>query len=760
VVADPQQAQIDTLLARLNPPQQEAVTHGDGPLLIFAGAGSGKTRVLTARIAYLIASRRVWPDRLLAVTFTNKAAREMRGRVETLVGEKAERMWVGTFHATAVRILRREAQRIGITSSFVIFDEDDTRAALRRVLDELRLDPKRYPIGALSNGISQAKNELKRPQDIPNRSYADEVLRRVYESYQEVLRRSGGLDFDDLIMKLVELYSTDAEALEKWRDRFRHVLVDEYQDTNRAQYVLVNLLAAEHRNVAVVGDDDQSIYRFRGADIRNILDFRKDYPDAHVVHLEQNYRSSQAILDAAYNVIRSNPERAEKRLWTDRAGGEKVVATQAYNEVEEAEFVADELERLRKTEKRGYSDFAVLYRTNAQSRAFEDVLARRRIPYRLVGGIRFWERREVKDLVAYLRFCFNPQDALSFGRIVSVPSRKIGNVTVEAINAFARESAGRAQGALEDAGRAQGALASKTDILEILTDPARVPGVPKTAVAPLLGFRAQVESVRSTMGVLRTSELIDHVVEVMGLRAHYLDGTPQGEARLENLNELRGLAESFDDREPDQGLEDFLAEVALVSDVDAYDENGEGVTLITLHMVKGLEFPVVFMVGMEEGLLPHQRALDEREENPSLVGAATEMAEERRLAYVGMTRAKDRLYLSCAFRRHLYGRSQPAFPSRFLTDIPQSLLAAPRGSAPVAPPRQGYKERYLERQVQAAPAAPPVQRFASGDRVSHPAFGSGTVVKSTMTRTDEELVVKFDKVGLKILSGMLAPLTK
>ena len=750
VVSESSQAQIDALLARLNPPQQEAVTHGDGPLLIFAGAGSGKTRVLTARIAYLIASRRVWPDRLLAVTFTNKAAREMRGRVETLVGEGAERMWVGTFHSTAVKILRREAQRIGITSSFVIFDEDDTRAALKRVLDELRLDPKRYPVGALSHGISQAKNELKRPEDIPNRSYADEILRRVYASYQEVLRRSGGLDFDDLIMKLVELYTNDAEALAKWRDRFRHVLVDEYQDTNRAQYVLVNLLASEHRNVAVVGDDDQSIYRFRGADIRNILDFRKDYPDAQVVHLEQNYRSSQAILDAAYSVIRSNPERAEKRLWTDRAGGEKVVATQAYNEVEEAEFVADEIERLRKTEKRGYSDYAVLYRTNAQSRAFEDVLARRRIPYRLVGGIRFWERREVKDLVAYLRFSFNPQDALSFGRIVSVPSRKIGNVTVEAINAYAREAAGRAQGAPPNG----------SDILAIIAEPARVPGVPKTAVGSLLGFRAQVESVRSTMGVLRPSELIDHVIEVMGLRAHYLDGTPQGEARLENLNELRGLAESFDDRDPAQGLEDFLAEVALVSDVDAYDENGEGVTLITLHMVKGLEFPVVFMVGMEEGLLPHQRALDEREENPSAVGAATEMAEERRLAYVGMTRAKDRLYLSCAFRRHLYGRSQPAFPSRFLTDIPQSMLAAPRGSAPVAPPRQGYKERYLERQVEAAPAPPPVQRFSSGDRVTHPAFGAGTVVKSTLTRTDEELVVKFDKVGLKILSGMLAPLTR
>ena len=752
MVAESSQAQIDTLLARLNPPQQEAVTHADGPLLIFAGAGSGKTRVLTARIAYLIASHKVWPDRLLAVTFTNKAAREMRGRVEALVGEGAERMWVGTFHSTAVKILRREAQRLGITSSFVIFDEDDTRAALKRVLDELRLDPKRYPIGALSNSISQAKSELKRPADIPNRSYADEILRRVYESYEEVLRRSGGLDFDDLIMKLVELYSTDEEALAKWRDRFRHVLVDEYQDTNRAQYALVNLLAGEHRNVAVVGDDDQSIYRFRGADIRNILDFRKDYPDAHVVHLEQNYRSSQAILDAAYNVIRSNPERAPKRLWTERAGGEKVIATQTYNEIEEAEFVADEIERLRKTEKRGYSDYAVLYRTNAQSRAFEDVLARRRIPYRLVGGIRFWERREVKDLVAYLRFCFNPQDALSFARIVSVPSRKIGNVTIEAINSYAREAAFSES----QPGRA----GAQSDILEILKGPVSVPGVPKTAVGPLQGFRAQIESVRSTMGVLRPSELIDHVVEVMGLRAHYLDGTPQGEARLENINELRGLAESFDDRDPAQGLEDFLAEVALVSDVDAYDENGEGVTLITLHMVKGLEFPVVFMVGMEEGLLPHQRALDEREENPSLVGASTEMAEERRLAYVGMTRAKDRLYLSCAFRRHLYGRSQPAFPSRFLTDIPQSMLAAPTGSAPVAPPRQGYKERYQERQIEAAPAPPPVQRFSSGDRVMHPAFGAGTVVKSTLTRTDEELVIKFDKAGLKILSGMLAPLSK
>jgi len=716
--------------------------HGDGPLLIFAGAGSGKTRVLTVRIAYLIATHRVWPDRMLAVTFTNKAAREMRSRVESLVGEGASKMWVGTFHATAVRVLRREAAKLGFASSFVIFDEDDTRAAIKRVMEELKLDPKRYPPAALSHAISQAKNELKRPADYPNRSYHDEIVRRVYEGYQDLLRRSGGLDFDDLIMKLVELLQGDEEVLAKWRDRFRHVLVDEYQDTNRAQYVLVNLLAAEHRNVVVVGDDDQSIYRFRGADVRNILDFRKDYPDAHVVRLEQNYRSSQAILDTAYSVIRRNPERAEKRLWTERAGGEKVCATQAYNEVEEAEFVADEIERLRKTENRHHKDFAVLYRTNAQSRSFEDVLARRRIPYRLVGGVRFWERREVKDLVAYLRFTFNPRDALSFGRIVSVPPRKIGSVTVDAIGSYARQT--------------------EADILTLLADPARVPGLPKAAIAPLQGFRAQLESLRSVLGVLRPSELVDHVIEVMNLHQHYKDGTPQGEARLENLNELRGLAEDFDDRDPIQGVEDFLAEVALVSDVDAYDENGEGVTLITLHMVKGLEFPVVFMVGMEEGLLPHQRALDESEEGGGQIVdlAANEMAEERRLCYVGMTRAKDRLYLSCAFRRHLYGRSQPAFPSRFLTEIPQSLLSAPRGSAPVAPPRQGYKERFQERQVQAAPAPPPVQRFATGDRVTHPSFGSGTVVKSTLTRTDEELVVKFDKAGLKILSGMLAPLTK
>ncbi len=724
-------ADLDQVLGGLNPPQLEAVEHGDGPLLIFAGAGSGKTRVLTTRIAHLIQRRGVFPERLLAVTFTNKAAREMRARVGSMLGDSVSGMWVGTFHATAVRLLRREASNLGIESSFVIFDEDDTRAALKRVLDDLGLDPKRYPPASISHQISTAKAELITPADYPNRSYADEIVRRCYAGYEEILRRSSGLDFDDLIVYPVRLFQQHPEALEYWQDRWRHVLVDEYQDTNHAQYTLVNLIAEGHGNLAVVGDDDQSVYSFRGADVRNIMEFRRDYPDAHVVRLEQNYRSTQPILDAAYHVIRHNPERAEKRLWTDRSGGERVAAVQTYNEVEEAEFVADEVERLRRTENRRYADFAVLYRTNAQSRSFEDVFNRRRIPYRLVGGVRFWERREVKDVLAYLRFVFNPTDEVSFGRIVNVPRRKIGPVTVAAVQAFAVESG--------------------LTILETIERAGDVPGVPRAAVAALARFREQIESLRATVGVLRPSELVDQLIQVVDLKQHYEDGTPQGEARIENLNELRGLAEEFDDQDPGAALESFLTEVALVSDVDTYAEDADGVTLITLHMVKGLEFPVVFMAGMEEGLLPHSRSLDD----------PAGLAEERRLCYVGMTRARDRLYLSCAFRRHLYGQSAAGTASRFLGDIPPALIAPPRrGAAPAPPPRGEYRERLMQRQVEAAPAPPPVQRYREGEHVEHPSFGGGVIMKSTLTRADEELVVRFEKGGVKILSGTLAPLKK
>jgi len=726
-----QQAALDELIASLNPVQREAVMHLEGPLLIFAGAGSGKTRVLTTRIANLIAQRKVWPDRLLAVTFTNKAAREMRARVGRLV-DGADEMWVGTFHHTAVRMLRRDAERLGVPRSFTIFDEDDSRAALKRVLDDLRLDPKKYPLSAILAQISKAKNELVDPETYQVDTYRDEIVRRCYERYEKVLRQSGGLDFDDLIVKVVRLLQGDEEARERWRDRFRYVLVDEYQDTNHAQYVLVNLIAGEHRNLAVVGDDDQSIYGFRGADVRNILNFKKDYPEAKVVNLEQNYRSTQDILDAAHNVIRNNEERAPKRLWTDRLDRERVQAAQLYNEVEEAEYVADEIARLRSTEGRRSGDFAVLYRINAQSRAFEDVFGRRRIPYRLVGGIRFWERREVKDLLAYLRLIQNPADTVSFARIVNVPRRKIGPVSVDAVVAAAAET-----------GR---------DVLEVLANPDAVPNLPKPALAPLGRFRQEVASLRATLGALTPGELIEHVIEVTGLEGYYADGGPQGEARIENLRELRGLAGEFDSN-PDraEALETFLTEVTLRSDVDAYAEDEEGVTLITLHMVKGLEFPVVFLVGMEENLLPHRRAV----ENPQ------EMPEERRLCYVGITRAQDRLYLTCSFKRHLYGRSEASFPSRFLQEIPQGLLGPPRrGAAPVAPPRRGFRERFVERQVQAAPVPPPVQRYHEGDRVRHAKFGMGTVMKSTLTRTDEELVVRFDDAGVRIMNATYAQLAK
>jgi DNA helicase-2/ATP-dependent DNA helicase PcrA len=664
----------------------------------------------------------------------------MRHRVGLLVPD-AEGMWVGTFHHTAVRMLRRDAERLGLPRSFTIFDEDDSRAAMRRALEELRLDPKKYPPAVIANLVSRAKNDLLGPDSYPDRDFEDEVVRRCFQRYDEILRRSGGLDFDDLIGQVVRLLESDEEARERWRDRFRHVLVDEFQDTNRAQYVLVNLLAGEHRNLAVVGDDDQSIYGWRGADVRNILDFKKDYPEAVVVHLEQNYRSTRPILDAANHVIRHNVERAIKRLWTDRPGGERVSAAQLYTEIEEAEYVADEVERLRLTEHRRYGDFAVLYRINAQSRAFEDVFGRRRIPYRLVGGVRFWERREVKDLLAYLRLIQNPSDSVSFARAVNVPPRKIGPVTIDAVIAAADES-----------GRT---------LLEVMAEPQAVTGLPKAAAAPVLRFRQQLESLRAVVGGLPPGELVDHVIETVGLDAHYDDGTLQGEMRLENLRELRGLAEEFDSHgDQAEALELFLTEIALRSDVDAYAEDGEGVTLITLHMVKGLEFPVVFMVGMEEGLLPHKRALVD----------AAEMPEERRLCYVGVTRAQDRLYLTCAFRRHLYGRAQPGFPSRFLQEIPQTLLAPPsKGAAPVAPPRRAagspgggsaYRERWIERQVEPAPAPPLVQRFTAGDRVQHASFGLGSVVKSTLTRTDEELMIKFDRAGLKIISATMAPLTR
>jgi DNA helicase-2/ATP-dependent DNA helicase PcrA len=719
------------LLKGLNPPQRAAVTAADGPLLIFAGAGSGKTRVLTHRIAWLIQQGRAEPGELLAVTFTNKAAREMRSRVEHLLNLAAGGIWMGTFHAIGVRILRRDGAADGVDRHFAIYDEGDRLAVVKRIMTEHRLDEKRYPPGGMVGLISRAKDELMTPEEQLKAAgtHTEELAARVRQGYEAFLERNHALDFDDLLLRTVWLFDRHPEVLERYQRRFKYVMVDEYQDTNRAQYLMVRHLASRHRNLCVVGDDDQSIYGFRGADVRNILSFERDYPDAQVVKLEQNYRSTQVILDAAYHVIKANPNRAEKRLWTDRPGGPKVVVSQTYDEQEEAQTVAREALRLVAEGDYRLGDLAVLYRTNAQSRALEEVLLRRGIPYRLIGGLRFYERREVKDVLAYLRLIANPQDTLSFSRVVNVPRRKLGEKSLSQLGYWAD---------------AHGL--SPWDALDRLSE---MTELTPAAVKALGEFRDLVRELRAASQERRVVEVLDLLLLRSAYERYLKDGSPEGDDRWANVLELRGLASEYDGLPPGEGLQAFLEDVALMSDVDSMDDQAQGMTLITLHMVKGLEFPVVFMLGMEEGLFPHSRSLD----------SPAGLEEERRLAYVGMTRAKDRLYLFHTFRRHLWGSANLNLPSRFLADIPPELVDGSAGIPPGVPVQGMAPARVIEA---ARPAVPVVlvQRYAPGDQVEHRSWGRGTILKSTMTRTDEEVIVKFDKVGVKILAVSLAPIVK
>ena len=719
------------LLAGLNPPQRAAVTADDGPLLIFAGAGSGKTRVLTHRIAWLIQQRRAEPGEILAVTFTNKAAREMRGRVENLLNLAAGGIWMGTFHAIGVRILRRDGSADGIDRHFVIYDEADRLSVVKRVMNEMRLDEKRYPPGGMVALISRAKDEVITAEDQVKAAgtHNEELAARIRLRYDAFLEQNNALDFDDLLMRTVWLFDRHPDVLEKYQKRFKYIMVDEYQDTNRAQYLMVRHLASKHRNLAVVGDDDQSIYMFRGADVRNILSFEKDYPDAQIVKLEQNYRSTQVILDAAYHVIKANPNRADKRLWTDRPGGPKLVVAQTYDEQEEAQGVAREALRLVAEGDYRLADFAVLYRTNAQSRALEEVLLRRGVPYRLIGGLRFYERREVKDVLAYLRLIANPQDTLSFSRVINIPRRKLGEKSLAQLGYWA-EAHGM----------------SAWDSLARLAEMAELSPAARQAFAD---FRDLIMDVRGATPERRLVDVIDLLLLRSAYERYVKEGSPEGEERWANVLELRGLASEYDGLPPGEGLQAFLEDVALMSDVDTMDDRAQGMTLITLHMVKGLEFPVVFMLGMEEGLFPHSRSLD----------SPAGLEEERRLAYVGMTRAKDRLYLFHTFRRHLFGTANLNLPSRFLKDIPPELVEGPAG-IPSGMPVPGMAPA---RVIEAARPATPVdlvQRYKPGDRVEHRSWGRGAVLKSTMTRTDEEIIVKFDRVGMKILAVSLAPIVK
>jgi DNA helicase II / ATP-dependent DNA helicase PcrA len=753
-----QSARVERLLEGLNPQQRAAVVHEGAPLLIVAGAGSGKTKALTTRIAYLLAARGVQPGEVLAITFTNKAAAEMKERVAALVGGRARAMWVMTFHSACVRILRAESKKLGFTSSFSIYDAADSQRLMTLVCRDLDLDAKRYPARSMSNKVSDLKNELVDHEMARDRAENDfdRTLAEVYATYQARLKEANALDFDDLIMTTVDLFQAFPDVAEHYRRRFRHVLVDEYQDTNHAQYVLVRELvgAAGGRGdrltaagsvppaeLCVVGDGDQSIYAFRGADIRNIEDFEGDYPDAQVVLLEQNYRSTQTILSAANAVIAKNPARKPKRLWTDAGDGEPITGYVADNEHDEAAFVAGEVDRLGDEHGVQPHQVAVFYRTNAQSRVFEEVFIRVGLPYKVVGGVRFYERREVRDALAYLRVLANPTDTVSLRRILNTPRRGIGDRAEACLEAFASRE--------------------RVPFAEALRRCDEVPGMAARSAKAVTAFAAMMDELRALVaGGMPPAEVLEAVLDRSGYLAELSASVdPQDESRVENLAELVGVAREFSERVPDGGVPEFLEQVSLVADADSVpDPDGSGgvVTLMTLHAAKGLEYPVVFLTGLEDGVFPHLRTLgDERE-----------LQEERRLAYVGITRARERLYLSRAHVRSAWGQTSYNPPSRFLDEVPAELVQWQRGESSVSAPapalsRAADKLIGTARGRSAGPGLRPVPDLAVGDRVTHDAFGLGTVTATRGAGDGTQAEVDFGEgTGRKWLLLRYAPLEK
>jgi len=700
------------LLQGLNPPQQEAVKWGDGPLLVLAGAGSGKTRVLTRRVAYLMQTG-VSPEQILAITFTNKAAAEMKERLVALVGPAAQRLWVSTFHSACVRILRGEIDVLGYNKNFVIYDDADQQTLLKACLRESNLDEKKYPPRAVAARIGQAKNDLKTPEGYA--AAADNPLEYkiadLYRLYQRKLKENNALDFDDLIMQTVLLFSRHPDVLHRYQDRWHYLMVDEYQDTNHAQYLLVKLLAAARRNLAVVGDPDQSIYGWRGADIQNILDFEKDYPDARIIKLEQNYRSTVNILNAANGVIAHNANRQEKKLWSELGEGERVQIFEGEDERAEAAFLAREIERLRREEKYRLQDFAVLYRTHALSRVLEEALMELNLPYTIYGGTRFYDRREIKDLVAYLRVLANPRDDLSLKRIVNVPRRGVGETSLARLEAFSQEKG--------------------ISLRQAIARAREIEALGTRFVKPLLELSALLDLLQEEKDKLTVTELVGKILQDSGYLADLeAQKTTEAETRIENLKEFLSAASAYDREAAEPSLEDFLAQISLVSDQDRTNEGEDQVTLMTLHSAKGLEFPVVFILGMEEGVFPHGRALLDE----------TQLEEERRLCYVGMTRARERLYLGRAWSRTLYGNTLNNPKSRFLAEIPPAARAEGAGK---------QKRALLKGQA-----------FGLGDKVHHTSFGDGVVVAVRGEGLNVLLEVAFPDLGIKQLSPEYAPLKK
>jgi DNA helicase-2/ATP-dependent DNA helicase PcrA len=739
------------ILAGLNTDQRAAVEIVEGPVLVLAGPGSGKTRVLTHRVAYLVKAYQVPPWQILAVTFTNKAAHEMKDRLCTLLGEQCRKLTIGTFHAICARILRREAEVIGISPQYVIYDSSDQLSLVRQAIGALDLDDKLYRPQAMLRRISQAKNELISPAEMQASTYREEIAKRVYERYQALLAQNGALDFDDLLTKTVQLFHHDVTVRTAYQKRYPFILVDEWQDTNMAQYELVKLMAGERANLFVVGDEDQSIYRFRGADYRNVARFREDYPNARVILLEQNYRSTQTILDVANAVIARNVHRHPKRLYTEKDSGAQVHVVEAYDEQEEGDLVVSEIQRLVARGEAQLADCAVMYRTNAQSRPIEDAFVRRGVPYKLVGASRFYERKEIKDVLAYLRLIHNPYDGVGLARIINVPPRSIGAKTVSTLTEWADRQGIPVYAALQ-----------------LLGDEGTAAQDPFGARArnALLEFTAMLDELIRARQERNLLELLDLLLERTGYAAFVQDGTEEGRTRWENLLELRTVARDYADLSIETALTTFLEEVALVSDVDNLDERVDAPTLLTLHAAKGLEFAVVFMVGMEEELFPHSRSMDDPEQ----------MEEERRLCYVGVTRAKQRLYLVHTFRRTLYGESAVREPSRFLSDIPQSLIKGREEQPParqqglglgagrvhsMARPGFGQGPSFrAPRADRVERTSSPVLQYQTGDEVQHQVFGKGIVIDSKPVGGDEQVTVAFAGIGLKRLMASMAPMEK
>ncbi len=719
------------LLTGLNIQQQQAVMAGLGPVLVMAGPGSGKTRVLTHRVAYLIGKMGVRPYNILAVTFTNKAASEMENRVIGLLGESARGVTLGTFHAICARILRREAEQLPFSANFVIFDEDDQLGLVKRVISDQNLDNKQYRPLAVLNSISNAKNELILPDEYPLQTYRDEVVKRVYIGYQQLLLTNNALDFDDLLLYTAFLLEGNAPVRERYARRYEHVLVDEFQDTNLAQYELIRRLSSFHNNIFAVGDADQSIYRWRGADYRNVLRFEHDYPDAQVILLEQNYRSTQQILNVAMAVIDPNPNRTPKRLFTERGGGLKVMLHETYDDRQEASFIVDTVASLIGRQQINPGDVAVMYRTNAQSRVLEEAFLQAGLPYKLVGAQRFYGRREVKDIIAFMRLVHNPDDELSLIRVINVPPRGVGDKTIQILRTQAQK-----------AGITPGRL-----LIEMGRDPEPFKAAFQPRALNLLGeFGAMLSRWLGQVTELAPLYIMDHIINDTDYHAYIDDGSDEGEDRWDNVMELRRLASEYQDRT----VSDFLENIALVSDQDTIVEGAKAPTLLTLHAAKGLEYPVVFISGLNEGILPHTRSFDDLEA----------MEEERRLLYVGITRAKDRLYLLYSQNRSAFGYPEPVEPSRFLTDIPDELLDESSSLQMIRSTRlTSFDSKTIQWEARnSLSARNTTPKYRPGMHVLHPVWGDGMVLSSRLQDDDEIVDIFFENIGMKRVAASLANL--